>query len=84
MECNFLPILKHSILHSPNDIESQTDHKSFAFDTFLILEKYYNSVGLDLDVDLATNSNNFCFMVILTTCKINTNKEDATKHDTKA
>ncbi len=55
----FLPILGHSIFHSPNDIESQIDHKSFAFDTFLLLEKYYNNVGLDLDVDLATNSNNF-------------------------
>jgi hypothetical protein len=68
----FLLILKHSILRSPNDIESYTDHRNSAFDTFLLLRKYYNNVGLDLHVGLIINSNNFRFMVILTTCTINT------------
>jgi hypothetical protein len=75
----FLPILRHSILHSPNDIESQTDHKSSAFDTFFLLKKYYNNVISNLDVDLVTNSNNFHFMVILTTHIRNTTK----KHNMK-
>jgi hypothetical protein len=68
----FLSILRPSILHSLNDIELQIDHKSSTFDAFLLLEKYFKNVGLYLDVDLATNSNNFCFMVILTTHTTNT------------
>jgi hypothetical protein len=52
----FLLILKHSILHSLNDIKSHIDEKNFVFDTFQLLEKYYNNVGLDLDMNLVTDS----------------------------
>jgi hypothetical protein len=71
----FLVILRHSILHSPNDIKSHIDDKSSVFDTFQLLEKYYNNVGLDLDMNLVTDSDFFCFMVILTTRTTNTTKK---------
>jgi hypothetical protein len=71
----FLLILKHSILHSLNDIKSHIDDKSFVFDTFQLLEKYYNNLGLDLDMNLVTDFKKIRFMVILTTHITNTTKK---------
>jgi hypothetical protein len=50
-----------------NGIKSQTNHKGFTFNAFLSLKKYYNNASLDLAMDLAIDSNDFCFMVLLTT-----------------
>jgi len=62
-----------------NRIKSQTNHKGSTFHAFLLLEKYHNNASLDLAMDLATDSNNFCFMVLLTTHITNTTK----KHNIK-
>jgi hypothetical protein len=67
-----------------NGIKSQTNHKGSIFNAFLLLKKYCNNANLDLAINLATDSNDFCFMVLLTTHITTQHKEDATKHDTKA
>jgi hypothetical protein len=55
-----------------NGIKLQTSHKGFAFDAFQLLKNYDNNVGLDLAMGLAIDSNNFCFMILLTTQTTNT------------
>jgi hypothetical protein len=80
-----------------NGKESHTNHKACAFDMFLLLEKYRNNVGFNSMLDLASNSKDLHFMVLLM-CKHNTNaqaqmhklcntwqhKQDTTKFETKA
>jgi hypothetical protein len=62
-----------------NGIKSQTNHKGFIFDAFLSLKKYCNTASLDLAMDLATNYNNFYFMVLLTTHITNTTQRKCNK-----
>jgi hypothetical protein len=48
-----------------NNIKSHINNKSFTFNVFLLLENYYNDGSLNLVMDLATDSNDLHFMVLL-------------------
>ncbi len=54
-----------------NEMELHIKHKGFAFDLFLLLNKYHNNAGFNFALDLVIDSKDLCFMVLLM-CKHNT------------